>query len=145
MSEQQPDPYFIKLRSMNDDELREELGEERAKELDAAFQQHSERTEVLHRAYLAMQAFADPEGNMPEDTGEFRSLRESMDEIGAHLGIAPSSQEEAQTITQPYLDRSPFSGIEVTTGNDYSDACSPSRQMSATLEIGPARRAFAAV
>ena len=144
MSEQQPDPYFIKLRSMNDDELREELGEERAKELDAAFQQHSERTELLHRAYLAMQALADPEGNMPEDTGEFRSIRESMDEIGAHLGIAPYSQEEAQTITQPYLDRSPFSGIEVTRGIDYSDACQP-REMQATLEIGEGKLAFAAV
>ena len=148
------DPYFAKLRSMNDDELREELGEETAEKLKLAYdvrwlmneavESCGKLTELLQRCHSTIMAFMDPEGNPPENTGEFMELKAIGEEIAAHLGIAPSSQEEAQAITHPYLDRSPFSGIEVTSGNDYSDACKP-REMQATLEIGEGKLAFAAV
>ena len=148
------DPYFAKLRSMNDDELRDELGEETAEKLklahdvrwlmNEAVESCGKLTELLQRCHSTIMAFMDPEGNPPEHTGEFMELKAIGEEIAAHLGIAPSSQEEAHPINQPYLDRSPFSGIEVTRGIDYSDACQP-REMQATLEIGEGKLAFAAV
>jgi hypothetical protein len=45
---------------------------------------------LCEKAYLAMDAFTDPVGNMPEDTGEFRDLKAVMIEISRALGLAPA-------------------------------------------------------
>lgn len=42
--------------------------------------------EALKQAHDAMEAFTDPEGNMPADTGEFRELKAAMLSIRPLLG-----------------------------------------------------------
>ena len=41
---------------------------------------------ALEEAHDAMQAFADPEGNMPENTGEFRDLKLALESAVRALG-----------------------------------------------------------
>lgn len=43
--------------------------------------------EALKQAHDAMEAFTDPEGNMPERTGEFRDLKAAMLSIRSLLGV----------------------------------------------------------
>ena len=47
--------------------------------------------ELLQQALDAIEAFTDPEDNMPEDTGEFRDLKKAMLAIRAHLA-APQGE-----------------------------------------------------
>lgn len=44
--------------------------------------------EALQQAHEAMEAFTDPEGNMPADTGEFRELKAAMLSAEKTLGGA---------------------------------------------------------
>jgi len=46
---------------------------------------HEELVEALREAKDAAQAFTDPEDEMPQDTGEFRDLKESLIRIRAVL------------------------------------------------------------
>lgn len=45
-----------------------------------------ELREALKQAHDAMEAFTDPEGDMPADTGEFRELKAVMLSIRPLLG-----------------------------------------------------------
>ncbi len=42
--------------------------------------------EIADEMQLAIQAFQDPEDNMPEDTGEFRDLKKALDAYTAAKG-----------------------------------------------------------
>lgn len=47
---------------------------------------------ILEKVHVRISAFLDPEGNMPEDTGEFNELKEMLPEIEGVLGMVPASE-----------------------------------------------------
>jgi hypothetical protein len=90
------DPYFRKLRAMDDDDLRYELSEEGASRWRSAYEEACRDSkedvealdrcrDLLRKASIAIDAFMDPDGNPPEDTGEFRDLKVVGLEIGRSL------------------------------------------------------------
>jgi hypothetical protein len=92
------DPYFKKLRAMDDEELRYELGEERVVVLTrdyshiadlwmSALSEKSHHKTLLSKTLVAIEAFMDPEGNPPEDTVEFLDLKAVGQEIAAALKV----------------------------------------------------------
>ena len=48
------------------------------RELSAANAEAERLREAMQQAHDAMEAFTDPDGNMPADTGEFRELKAAM-------------------------------------------------------------------
>lgn len=54
-------------------------------------EQNGKMATALRKAFDAIEAFTDQEGNMPEDTGEFRDLKAALVEVGEAI---PSAQGE---------------------------------------------------
>lgn len=58
--------------------------------------------DVMRQALDAIDAFTDPEGRMPEDTGEFRDLALAGESLRDALAAAPTPPVEQQYVT--YVD-----------------------------------------
>jgi len=55
---------------------------------------------LLNKAFIAMEAFTNQEGDMPENTGEFNDLKTVMLEIEEHLKICNHVwEDDGQTMT----------------------------------------------
>ena len=63
-----------------------------ARELSSARAEAERLREALKQAHDAMEAFTDPEGNMPERTGEFNDLKKALHATSAAL--AATRKEE---------------------------------------------------